>query len=303
MRGMLTRARVSRLAGENATSGLTRVQCLGRLLLHGVGHQGRPEHHLVRRDPGEPELVHHPARQQVPEELERAPAGAAGERVGVHVAAAHRHVVGAQGIEIAAALRQDAPKLLVVALARRLLVGLHRVAVEHAAAPGPPLEARALQALPVVELDAPVGQQDAEDGLEGGGGAHEALHVVEAGHGALRAGMRLAQVDLERPGHDVHAQDVVGAALVALDGIALHNAGPVGERERLEVGIGAPGAVDPVAPGAGALALALPHADLSREKQVGRAHQPLLLIGVGAARTREARRRGWPIWPRSSAPA
>lgn len=54
---MLTRARASRLAGENVTAGLTRVRCLGRLLLHGVGHQGRPEHHLVRRDPGEVVLV------------------------------------------------------------------------------------------------------------------------------------------------------------------------------------------------------------------------------------------------------
>ena len=32
---------------------------------------------------------------------------------------------------------------------------------------------------------------------------------------AAGAGMTLAQIDLERPGHDVCAQDVVGVALVA----------------------------------------------------------------------------------------
>lgn len=65
---------------------------------------------------------------------------------------------------------------------------------------------------------------------------------------AAGAGMTLAQIDLERPGHDVCAQDVVGVALVALNGVTLDHARPVGKRERLEFGVGTASAVNPVAP-------------------------------------------------------
>ena len=41
---------------------------------------------------------------------------------------------------------------------------------------------------------------------------------------ATGTGMALAQIDLERPGHDVCAQDVVGVALAALNGVALGHA-------------------------------------------------------------------------------
>lgn len=65
---------------------------------------------------------------------------------------------------------------------------------------------------------------------------------------AAGAGMTLAQIDLERPGHDVCAQDVVGVALVALNGVTLDHARPVGKRERLEFDVGTASAVNPVAP-------------------------------------------------------
>ncbi len=89
---------------------------------------------------------------------------------------------------------------------------------------------------------------------------------------AAGAGMTLAQIDLERPGHDVCAQDVVGVALVALNGVTLDHARPVGKRERLEFGVGTASAVNPVAPSTFDIpALTLPHTVLSREKQVRRA--------------------------------
>lgn len=88
---------------------------------------------------------------------------------------------------------------------------------------------------------------------------------------AAGAGMTLAQIDLERPGHDVCAQDVVGVALVALNGVTLDHARPVGKRERLEFGVGTASAVNPVAPSTFDIpALTLPHTVLSREKQVRR---------------------------------
>lgn len=69
------------------------------------------------------------------------------------MAAAYYNVIGAQSIKATATFGQNAPELLVVALACRLLVGLHRVAAEHAAAPSSAFETPALQALPIIELD------------------------------------------------------------------------------------------------------------------------------------------------------
>lgn len=54
------------------------------------------------------------------------------------------------------AFGQNAPELLVVALTCRLLVGSHRVAAEHAAAPSSAFETPALQALPIIELDSSI---------------------------------------------------------------------------------------------------------------------------------------------------
>ena len=69
----------------------------------------------------------------------------------------HRHydVVGAQSTATTA-FGQNAPELLVVALTCRLLVGSHRVAAEHAAAPSSAFETPALQALPIIELDSSI---------------------------------------------------------------------------------------------------------------------------------------------------
>lgn len=120
---------------------------------------------------------------------------------------------------------------------------------------------------------------------------------------AAGAGMTLAQIDLERPGHDVCAQDVVGVALVALNGVTLDHARPVGKRERLEFGVGTASAVNPVAPSTFDIpALTLPHTVLSREKQVRRAC-PSPDRSRHCARTQEARQHVWPIWSRNSAPA
>lgn len=120
---------------------------------------------------------------------------------------------------------------------------------------------------------------------------------------AAGAGMTLAQIDLERPGHDVCAQDVVGVALVALNGVTLDHARPVGKRERLEFGVGTANAVNPVAPSTFDIpALTLPHTVLSREKQVRRAC-PSPDRSRHCARTQEARQHVWPIWSRNSAPA
>lgn len=71
------------------------------------------------------------------------------------MAAAYYNVVGAQSTATTA-FGQNAPELLVVALTCRLLVGSHRVAAEHAAAPGSAFETPALQALPIIELDSSI---------------------------------------------------------------------------------------------------------------------------------------------------
>lgn len=120
---------------------------------------------------------------------------------------------------------------------------------------------------------------------------------------ATGTGMALAQIDLERPGHDVCAQDVVGVALAALNGVALGHARPVGKRERLGFGVGTASAVNPVAPSTFDMsALTFPHTVLSREKQVRRA-RPSPDRSRHCARTQEARQHVWPIWPRNSVPA
>lgn len=95
------------------------------------------------------------AQQQVSEELEWTPASESSKRARVYVAAAYYNVVGAQSTATTA-FGQNAPELLVVALTCRLLVGSHRVAAEHAAAPSSAFETPALQALPIIELDSSI---------------------------------------------------------------------------------------------------------------------------------------------------
>lgn len=97
--------------------------------------------------------------------------------------------------------------------------------------------------------------------------------------------------------------NIVGVALVALNGVTLDHARPVGKRERLEFGVGTASAVNPVAPSTFDIpALTLPHTVLSREKQVRRAC-PSPDRSRHCARTQEARQHVWPIWSRNSAPA
>lgn len=108
---------------------------------------------LPARSRDSPKRSSDAARQQASEELEWTPASASSKRVRVYVAAAHYNVVGAQSIKVTETFGQNAPELLVVALTCRLLVVLHRVAAEHAAAPSSAFETPALQALPVIELD------------------------------------------------------------------------------------------------------------------------------------------------------
>lgn len=103
-------------------------------------------------------------------DLEGALARRAGERIGVHVARAHRHVPHAERVEVAAALWQDAPEALVVALRPSLLAELHRVAVEHPIPARALDQARALHACPVIELN-PGRTGVSQDLLEGLGRA------------------------------------------------------------------------------------------------------------------------------------
>lgn len=181
--GMLAQTPASEIAKENATrKALEPMVCLRarfpgrrrsrRLLDHCVSHQIRFEHDLVRANPLIAQLVEERLRNQPLGDFEGALARCAGERVGVHVARARRHVPHAELVEVAAAFGQDAPELLMVALRPGLLVGIHGIAVEH---PGPARafdQARALHAGPVVELDPPpVEKKDPEHLLEGLRGA------------------------------------------------------------------------------------------------------------------------------------
>ena len=113
---------------------------------------------------------------------------------------AQRRFSRREGVEVAPPLGEDAPQLLVVALTGRLLVGLHRVAPVHAAAPRALDQAGSLHVREVVELAAAVAQQWVEEVSELLGRPQTHLQGVQRGDdgGRLAAGDQHVELEAER---------------------------------------------------------------------------------------------------------
>lgn len=245
------------------------------LLRYGALHQIRLQHHVLKRDARQPQLVEQRLRQDPLGQLEGALAAASRDGVRVHMGAARGQVPDGKPVEVRAPLGEDAPQLLVVALGLRCLVRSYGVAVVHAATTPAGLQAGALHALPVVELHAPVKQQNGEDGLEGLGRGERPLDDVEPRHDGRRVAVPFVKVELEHVRDQMETQAVMRVALESAHGVPLHDQHLLFERQRLEIAVRTPSAVH-------ALALAL-LPSLAGRLDIRGAQQAFVLVVVERA--------------------
>ena len=237
--------------------------------------QARLHHDVVWRDGGDAEALEQVGGQgQGGERDRRRPPPC--PHVRVHVAAGERHVPLRERVEVRA-LRQYPAKLDVVLLARSLLAGLDRVAVEHPGAPGAvqaPLYLREVQ-----ELAAAVAEHHREDVRERA--LAIGLHGVE---GRLDVGLRLGReqdVELEEQPHEVERQYALRVAPQALHAVDLNGEQAQVVRQRQPIGVGAA-----LQAHLGAARLALPARrvpHLPRQLDVGQPHDaPVHVVVEGA---------------------